>query len=159
MNHTIQRETIQMIRDLHARVSLRLTFYRLIQTNKRIEALRILKAQHWSLFRALLRKRNKAPAWYAILFYYAGYLLGFLVQKLPFSWYLKIERVLEYWLLIRYEKYLKKMCLYSNVCSMIEAMQACKLWPQEPGMDIITTLHEFIKQQKNLLDHKEEWAL
>jgi demethoxyubiquinone hydroxylase (CLK1/Coq7/Cat5 family) len=151
MNHTIENETARIIRDLHARVSLRLTFYRFIQTNQRIEALRTLKSHHQSFLRALLRKRELRPAWYAILFYYSGYLIGWFARKLPEPWYEKIERALEYWLLIRYEKYLKKLSLYSNLRSMIEAIQAHRLNHQEPGNDIITALQEFIKHQEQLL--------
>jgi hypothetical protein len=149
--HTIQARTIQYIRDLHARELMRLGWYRQWVGDERFQVLRERKAKHTAFLNDLLRKRGLTPAWYSHFFYCAGHIFGWCTAFLPAKWAKWIEQTLEYWILIRYEKYFRKLQLNWNLRSMIEALQLSKLVHQEPGRDVLLLLEQYIVEEKQLL--------
>jgi len=153
MSEFIKKQTEYYLKDLHARETMRMTWYRHYKNSDQIQQLRIKKAQHRAFLNDLLRRRSLKPIWYAPFFYYIGHLFGILSAFLPPKMIRLIEQTLEFWLLMRYEKYLKKLRLQFDVRSMIEAMQMKKLNHDEPGTDVIQTLEQFISNERDILQN------
>lgn len=147
----IKKQTEIFIRDLHARESMRLGWYRQFGNSEKLQLLRARKAQHQAFLNDLLRRRNLKPVWYARWFYYMGHLFGWITAFLPLKLAENIERILENWILIRYEKYLLRLRLVQDLRSMIEAMRLDKLEHNEPGTDVLKLLETFVQQQRNYL--------
>jgi|YNPMSStandDraft_2_1061718.scaffolds.fasta_scaffold00300_18 demethoxyubiquinone hydroxylase (CLK1/Coq7/Cat5 family) len=147
----LYEKTIQYIRDLHARECMRLGWYRQWQNREKIKRLRERKSIHTAFLHDLLRKRGLQPAWYSKWFYWLGHLFGFITALLPISMANFIEKNLEKWILIRYEKYLEQLKLDYNLRSMIEAIQLKKLNHNEPSLDVIQFLEICIMNEENLL--------
>ena len=147
----LYEKTIQYIRDLHARECMRLGWYRQWQNREKIKRLRERKSIHTAFLHDLLRKRGLQPAWYSKWFYWLGHLFGFITALLPIPMANFIEKNLEKWILIRYEKYLEQLKLDYNLRSMIEAIQLKKLNHNEPSLDVIQFLEICIMNEENLL--------
>lgn len=148
MSKKIKNQTEYFIKDLHARESMRLSWYRHFPGGENIQRLRAQKARHQAFLHDLLRRRALHPIWYARVFYLAGHVLGLITALLPAKWSLAIERTLESWLFMRYDKYLKRLRLHFDVRSMIEAMQMRKLNHDEPGTDVLALLENFVEDQR-----------
>lgn len=149
----IKRRTEFFIRDLHARESMRLGWYRQLGIGEEdIRHLRARKAHHIAFLRDLLRKRGISPAWYARYFYYLGHLFGFMSTLLPKGTLDRIERRLESWILIRYQNYLEEMSLDAALRSMIESLQLKRLNHDEPGPDVLSLVQAYIQEQKQVLE-------
>ncbi|MCS7029690.1 MAG: demethoxyubiquinone hydroxylase family protein [Bacteroidia bacterium] len=155
MSTDIRRKTTRIIRDLHARESMRLGWYRsfIRKDGQTLRKLRERKSKHQAFLKDLLRKRNLKPAWYANLFYYIGSLLGWITSILPEKWAFRIERTLEWWILMRYKKYLEKLRLYADLRTMIEAVQLQKIGHNEPAPDVLDCLQNSIKEEEKLLQN------
>lgn len=153
MSTDIQKKTTKMIKDLHARESMRLGWYRsfIRKDGQVLRKLRERKSKHQAFLKDLLRKRNINPAWYARLFYYLGTILGWMTSVIPEKWAYKIERVLEWWILMRYKKYFNTLRLYADLRTMIEAVQLKKIHHNEPAPDILQYLQNSIQEEENLL--------
>lgn len=152
MNHNeLYQKTVSYLKDLHARESMRLGWYRQWQNHEKIKQLRERKSTHTAFLHDLLRKRGLKPAWYSRWFYVMGHAFGFFTALLPQSLASKIEKILETWILIRYEKYLKQLQLDYNLRSMIEAVQLKKLNHNEPAIDVLRLLEICISNEENLL--------
>lgn len=149
----IKRRTEFFIRDLHARERMRLGWYRQfgIQEEK-LRLLRERKAHHTAFLHNLLRKRGIRPAWYANFFYLCGHAFGFFSAVLPVKWMSKIEDTLEFWILMRYKKYLQEMKLDATLRSMIESLQLKRMSHDEPAPDAISLLDHFIDEQEKVLN-------
>ncbi len=149
----ISKKTTQMIKDLHARESMRLGWYRsfIRRDGQVLRNLRERKSKHQAFLKDLLRKRNLNPAWHARLLYYAGSILGWITSILPEKWAHKIERTLEWWILMRYKKYFKKLRLYADLRTMIEAVQLQKMSHNEPAPDVLHYLQNSIQEEEKLL--------
>lgn len=147
----LRKRTAFFIRDLHAREWMRLGIYRQYpDRNMNAQELRSRKARHEAFLRDLLRKRGISPAWYAWYFYLLGHCFGLLSRFLPFSLLDAVESTLEWWLLMRYKDYFKKMQLDASLRSMIEAVQLRRMAHAEPGADALQLLERFITEQENL---------
>lgn len=145
----IKRRTEFFIQDLHAREYMRLGCYRqLPQKPAEIGDLRARKARHEAFLRDLLRKRGVSPIWYARLFYYIGHIFGLTAAILPQKWVAWFEHTLEFWLLMRYKKYLKEMTLDAALRTMVEAMQLNRLPHNEPAPDVLRLLEAYINEQE-----------
>jgi len=154
MNHNkLYEKTILYIKDLHARESMRLGWYRQWQNSEKIKQLRERKSIHTAFLHDLLRKRGLKPGWYSRWFYLMGHVFGFFTALLPNSIATKIEKNLETWILIRYEKYLEQLKLDYNLRSMIEAIQLKKLHHNEPAQDVLQFLEFCISNEENLLKY------
>jgi demethoxyubiquinone hydroxylase (CLK1/Coq7/Cat5 family) len=154
MPKDLQKNVAHILKDLHARESMRLGWYRQWSaTGDHIRVLREKKASHQAFLHQLLRSRDLTPAWYARLFYYLGHISGFVTAFLPDSWVARIEKNLEFWILERYQKYFRRLELDRNIRSMIEAMQLNKMAHNEPGHDIIILIENIIREQKQVLGH------
>ncbi len=152
MGTDIKKRTELFIKDLHARESMRLGWYRQwASNNQKFKDLRERKSVHTAFLHDLLRKRDLNPVWYAKMFYYGGHLMGWFTALLPKKWADKIENTLEFWILMRYQKYLQSLKLDSAVRSMIEAIQMQKLNHNEPAADVISLIEKFISEEKDLL--------
>lgn len=151
MANNIKAHTEQAIRDLHARESLRLGWYRQWSNSQSIRGLRQRKAQHQAFLLELLRKRNLDPAWYARPFYYLGHIFGLCTAVLPESMAKRIEKTLEFWILLRYEHYLQQFRLNADIRSMVEAIQLQKLGHDEPSSDAIKLLKKLVQNQQQAL--------
>ncbi|MCZ2355609.1 MAG: hypothetical protein LC115_02790 [Bacteroidia bacterium] len=151
MVSSIKTETERAIRDLHARELLRLGWYRQWSNSPGIRTLRQRKAQHQAFLLELLRKRELNPAWYATLFYYSGHIFGLCTAILPLSLAKRIEKTLEFWILLRYEYYLQQVILNADIRSMIEAIQLRKLNHNEPNKDVINLLEKLVENQQQAL--------
>ncbi|GAB4409926.1 MAG: hypothetical protein OHK0039_13910 [Bacteroidia bacterium] len=148
----IQKRTEFFIRDLHAREIMRLGWYRQFGINEdKIRHLRERKAYHTAFLRDLLRKRGISPAWYARYFYLLGHLFGFVSALFSKSFMDTIERTLEFWILMRYKKYLQEMTLDATLRSMVESIQLKKLAHNEPAPDAIDLIQNFIREQEQVL--------
>jgi demethoxyubiquinone hydroxylase (CLK1/Coq7/Cat5 family) len=156
MSHpSLQANTLRVLRDLHARESMRLGWYRQLMGHRnRLRILRERKAVHQAFLLDLLRKREASPVWYARLFYYMGHAFGLFCALLPERWVIGIERTLENWLLIRYEKYRRMLELDGNLRTMIEALQNRRMNHNEPGADVRHLLEAFIQEEQHLLGAK-----
>lgn len=153
MGVDLKKRTEYFIRDLHMREYMRLGCYRQIGGERvDVESLRERKARHEAFLRDLLRKRGISPFWYAKLFYYVGHLSGFVAARLPQSWVRWFEHTLEFWILMRYQKYLREMTLDAAMRSMIESVQLNKLPHNEPAPDAIELLTVYIEEQALSLD-------
>ncbi|MEM7656556.1 MAG: hypothetical protein AAF399_10540 [Bacteroidota bacterium] len=151
-NIDIKKRTEFFIKDLHARENLRLGWYRQFGIDgEKIQYLRERKARHSAFLRDLLRKRGIGPAWYARGFYILGHLFGFFSALFPKSFMDKIEKTLEFWILMRYQKYLQEMTLDATLRSMVESLQLKKLTHDEPAPDAINLLQNFIREQEQAL--------
>ncbi len=145
----IKKRTEFFIKDLHAREVMRLGWYRQLGIGEdQLRLLRAKKAHHTAFLRDLLRKRGVSPAWYARFFYYIGHMFGFVSALLPQKWSRKIENTLEFWILMRYKKYLRAMTLDATLRSMIESVQLKRMNHNEPAQDAISLLQDFIKEQE-----------
>jgi len=149
----IRKKTTSIIKDLHARESMRLGWYRsfIRRDGQVLRNLRERKSKHQAFLKDLLRKRNLTPAWYARVFYYAGSILGWITSILPEKWAFKIERTLEWWILMRYKKYFNKLRLYADLRTMIEAVQLQKINHNEPAPDVLHYLQNSIQEEEKLL--------
>lgn len=148
----LKKRTEFFIRDLHARENMRLGWYRQFGLDEdKIRHLRERKAYHTAFLRDLLRKRGVSPAWYARYFYVLGHIFGFFSALFPKPFMTRIERTLEFWILMRYQKYLQEMTLDATLRSMIESLQLQKLAHDEPAPDAIQLLQSFIREQEQVL--------
>ncbi|MDW8335192.1 MAG: hypothetical protein RMM53_13335, partial [Bacteroidia bacterium] len=130
------------MQDLHAREMMRLGWYRQRGDATLYRSLRERKARHQAFLLDLLRRRGVSPGRYARWFYYAGHLMGLAAALFPPVWVRRWETVLEYWLLIRYERYLDALKRWGNLRSMIEALRMEKLRHGEPGPDVIALIEQ-----------------
>lgn len=148
----IKKRTEFFIRDLHAREVMRLGWYRQFGIDEeKIRYLRERKATHTAFLRDLLRKRGVSPAWYARCFYILGHIFGFFSAFFPQKFMNRIETTLEFWILMRYEKYLQEMTLDSMLRSMVESLQLEKLTHNEPGPDVMKLVKSYIQEQEKVL--------
>jgi demethoxyubiquinone hydroxylase (CLK1/Coq7/Cat5 family) len=148
----IKKRTEFFIRDLHARETMRLGWYRQFGMGEdKIRTLRERKAHHTAFLRDLLRKRGVSPAWYARFFYILGHIFGFISALLPQPFMQRIENTLEFWILMRYKKYLREMRLDSMLRSMVESLQLQRLAHNEPAPDALRLLENFIQEQEQVL--------
>lgn len=149
MSIDIKKRTEYFLRDLHARESMRLGCYRQISSKEnRVQELRERKSRHTAFLQDLLRKRGLNPFWYARGFYILGHIFGFIAARLPQSWVEIVEYWMEFWILMRYQKYLKEMNLDAALRSMVEAVQLKRLPHSEPAADAIDMIRSFIEEQK-----------
>lgn len=145
----LKKRTEFFIRDLHARESMRLGWYRQWGVNEeKLQYLRERKAKHAAFLKDLLRRRGIRPVWYARPFYIAGNIFGFFSSFFPEKWVSRIERTLEFWILMRYKQYFRKMNLDLNLRSMIESIQLKRLTHNEPGLDVLALLEEIIREEE-----------
>ena len=152
MNIDIKKRTEFFIRDLHAREVMRLGWYRQFGIDEdKIRYLRERKAHHTAFLRDLLRKRGVSPAWYARFFYIIGHIFGFFSAFFPKKFMDRIENTLEFWILMRYQKYLKEMHLDSMLRSMVESLQMKKMGHDEPAPDVMHLIESYIKEQEKVL--------
>jgi demethoxyubiquinone hydroxylase (CLK1/Coq7/Cat5 family) len=149
---SFRSQTITLIQDLHARELMRLGWYRQWQNNPRLNALRERKAHHQAFLNDLLRRREVSPVWYARYFYLLGHLFGWCTAFLPRTWAQRIESTLEFWILMRYERYFRRLELKFSMRSMVEALQMNRLTHPDPGPEVLNLIQEFIHQQRTLLD-------
>jgi AraC-like DNA-binding protein len=148
----LKKRTEFFIRDLHARESMRLGWYRQFGVNEeKIRTLRGRKAHHAAFLKDLLRKRGISPVWYARYFYLFGHIFGFFSAFFPVTWMDRIERTLEGWILVRYQKYLKEMRLDAAFRSMIESLQLHRMPHDEPAPDAIQLLESFVHEQEQVV--------
>ncbi len=155
-NINIKKRTEFFIKDLHARERMRLGWYRQFGLNEeQLRNLRVRKAYHTAFLMDLLRKRGINPAWYARSFYLLGHLFGFVSAFFPQRFMQRIETTLEFWILMRYKKYLRQMSLDAMLRSMVESLQLEKLAHDEPGPDVLRLLESFIKEQEKALQLKQ----
>jgi demethoxyubiquinone hydroxylase (CLK1/Coq7/Cat5 family) len=132
---------------------MRLGWYRHVRAGgDKTRRLRERKATQQAFLQDLLRRRGLSPAWYAIVFYFLGHALGITTRLLPEKTVLRILYTLEWWILIRYERYAKKLSLLADLRSMIEAVQLARLSHNEPGEDVLSLLNRHIVEEKNLLN-------
>jgi demethoxyubiquinone hydroxylase (CLK1/Coq7/Cat5 family) len=151
----IKKRTEFFIRDLHARETMRLGWYRQFGINEeKIRYLRERKAHHTAFLRNLLRKRGVSPAWYARFFYIIGHIFGFFSAFFPKKFMDWIENTLEFWILMRYQKYLKEMTLDATLRSMVESLQLERLTHNEPAPDVLSLVENFISEQEKVLQLK-----
>lgn len=151
----IKKRTEFFIRDLHARETMRLGWYRQFGINEdKIRYLRQRKAHHTAFLRDLLRKRGVSPAWYARFFYIVGHIFGFFSALFPKKFMDRIETTLEFWILMRYQKYLQEMTLDAMMRSMVESLQLERLTHNEPGPDVLRLVESFIQEQEKVLQLK-----
>lgn len=156
MNKNIKKNTENCLKDLHARESMRLSMYRHFNTgDQRIQNIRERKANHYAFLSDLLRKRDLKPVWYAWIFYYFGHIFGWFIAVLPLKLAKRIESTMEFWILMRYEKYFKQLKLDFNLRTMVEAVQLKKLNHQEPAKDVLDMLENFISDEKGLINYSE----
>lgn len=146
----LQKKTIKMIRDLHARESMRLGWYRQWGIKKdKLDYLRERKAKHAAFLKDLLRQRGMKTAWYSRLFYISGNIFGFFSAFFPEKFVARIERTLEWWILMRYRVYFRKLKLDLNLRSMIESIQMKRMSHNEPGPDVLKLLQNIIKEEES----------
>jgi demethoxyubiquinone hydroxylase (CLK1/Coq7/Cat5 family) len=157
MTVDFKKRTEYFIKDLHAREYMRLGIYRQVGSNKqKMRLLRERKARHEAFLRDLLRKRGINPAWYAWYFYILGHFFGFFSRFLPLSLLDKVESTLEFWLLMRYKSYARKMQLDASLRSMVESLQLKRFAHDEPAPDAIDLLHNYIQEQEMQLSPSVE---
>ncbi len=153
----LEKRTASFIRDLHTREAMRLGWYRQWGIrDEKIKLLRERKAHHEAFLKELLRKRGLSPLWYARMFYLGGHFFGLITAFLPRSLAARIERTLEFWILLRYKEYLRKMELDFKLRTMIESLQLRKLSHNEPGSDVISLLSSIILEGENYLNPAKE---
>jgi demethoxyubiquinone hydroxylase (CLK1/Coq7/Cat5 family) len=149
MSVDLKRRTEFFIRDLHARESMRLGWYRQWRDKEqRVQYLRARKAKHTAFLNDLLRRRGIRPAWYARPFYIAGNIFGFMSAYWPEKWVAWIEGVLEWWILMRYREYFQKMNLDFNLRTMIESVQLKRMGHNEPARDVLSLIEEIIAEEE-----------
>lgn len=157
MTVDFKKRTEYFIKDLHAREYMRLGIYRQVGSNKqKMRLLRERKARHEAFLRDLLRKRGINPAWYAWYFYILGHFFGFFSRFLPLSLLDKVESTLEFWLLMRYKSYARKMQLDASLRSMVESLQLERFAHDEPAPDAIDLLQNYIQEQEMQLSPSVE---
>ena len=61
---------------------------------------------------------------------------------------MRIEKTLEFWILMRYQEYFRKINLDLNLRSMVESVQLKPMAHNEPGQDVIHLLEEIIVEEK-----------
>lgn len=148
----IKKRTEFFIRDLHAREYMRLGWYRQLGIGEeKIRNLRERKAHHIAFLRDLLRKRGVSPVWYARYFYYIGHVFGFCSAFLPQTFMERIERTLEFWILMRYQKYFEEMSLDASLRSMVESLQLKRFNHEEPGPDVLQLVKSYIQEQEQVV--------
>lgn len=149
----LEKRTASFIKDLHARESMRLGWYRQWGIkDEKIKSLRERKAHHEAFLKELLRKRGLSPLWYARVFYLAGHFFGLITAYMPESIARRIEKTLEFWMLLRYQDYFRKMQLDFSLRSMIESLQLRKLGHNEPGKDVLSLLSNIIDEGEDYLE-------
>jgi demethoxyubiquinone hydroxylase (CLK1/Coq7/Cat5 family) len=152
MSVDLKKRTEFFIRDLHARESMRLGWYRQWRDKEeRLQYLRARKAQHTAFLNDLLRRRGISPAWYARPFYIAGNVFGLLSAYFPEKWVAKIEGILEWWILMRYRDYFQQMKLDFNLRSMIESVQLKRMPHNEPAMDVLALIEKIIAEEEQAM--------
>jgi len=155
MGKDIKKHTEKIIKDLHARELMRLGWYRMVAVGgEKIRQLRERKATHQAFLNELLRRRGLSPAWYARFFYLTGNLLGLLTSFLPSKLATKIQNILEWWMLLRYEEYFKQLKLSQSIRSMVEALQLSKLHHNEPDSDVMNLLETYISDEKKIISQQ-----
>ena len=148
----LQKRTVWFLRDLHARESMRLGWYRQWGPGEeKVQYLRSRKASHEAFLKELLRKRGLSPAWYARFFYLSGHAFGWISAFFPEKFMAKIERTLEFWILLRYKVYFRKLNLDFNLRSMIESIQLKKLGHNEPAQDVLSYMEHIIQEEESRL--------
>lgn len=148
----LQKKTTSIIRDLHARESMRLGWYRQRRTKEqKMQYLRERKARHEAFLEDLLRKRGISPAWYARVFYLAGHLFGLVSALFPERFMKKIERTLEFWILLRYKEYFRQLKLDHNLRTMIESLEMKRMTHNEPAPDVMDLLERIIREEEGQL--------
>ncbi|MCB9234334.1 MAG: demethoxyubiquinone hydroxylase family protein [Bacteroidia bacterium] len=151
MSNDLEKRTIYFIKDLHARESMRLGWYRQWGfTEDKVKYLRERKAKHEAFLKDLLRKRGISPAWYARFFYLTGHFFGLVSAFFPEKLVARIERTLEFWILLRYKDYFREMNLDQDLRTMIESLQLKKLQHNEPGKDVLTLLERIIAEEEQM---------
>lgn len=150
MSEEFDKKTFRCLQDLHAREMMRLGWYRQRGNGANYRGLRERKARHQAFLLELLRRRGLSQGRYARMFYYAGHIMGLVAALVPQAWARRWETTLEYWLLIRYERYLDALKRWGNLRSMIEALRMEKLRHDEPATDVIALLEQFADQQRLL---------
>ena len=151
MAHRIVRQTHFFLRDLHARESMRLGWYRMARgDNARLSDLRASKAKHVAFLRDLLRRRNRKPVWYARPFYLFGLGMGIFWGRWSKGLNRKINRTIERWILLRYQNYQRKLKLEGDLRSMTEAVQLKRFEHNEPGEDVLQLLEDYIREEQSL---------
>lgn len=150
MSVDLQKRTAHFIKDLHAREAMRLGWYRQWGLDEdQLRYLRERKAKHTAFLKDLLRRRGLSPAWYARLFYIAGNIFGWISAFFPEKFMARIERTLEFWVLLRYKNYFRKLKLDFNLRSMVESVQLNRLSHNEPGTDVLELLEEIIREEES----------
>ena len=149
MADEFQRRTRKFLRQLHAREMMRLGCYRQWSfAGSHVRTLRERKSRHEAFLRDLLRRRGFSPAWYSRLFYLSGHAIGWFSAFFPEKWVDGIEKTFEFWILIRYQDYLKKLRLDFNLRSMFESVRLERLAHAEPGNDVISLIENHISAQE-----------
>lgn len=150
MGVNLQKRTAFFIKDLHARESMRLGWYRQWGLDKeKIKYLRERKARHAAFLNDLLRQRGLKPAWYSRFFYITGNIFGFFSAFFSEKFISRIEKTLEFWILLRYQEYFRKMMLDLNLRSMIESLRLERMPHNEPGQDVLELLSQIIEESKD----------
>jgi demethoxyubiquinone hydroxylase (CLK1/Coq7/Cat5 family) len=148
----LKTRTVSVLRDLHARESMRLGWYRQhTASDAHLQTLRERKARQRAYLAELLRRRGAGPGWYSRLFYYLGHILGLVAARLPKRWSDFWLHTLEHWLLLRYQRYLRILRLDAGIRSMIEAIQLHRMAHDEPGQDVLELLNQHLEAEKQLL--------
>lgn len=148
----LKKRTEYFIKDLHARETMRLAWYRHWGLDEdRLRYLRERKAKHQAFLKDLLRRRGLSPAWYARVFSIAGNIFGWISAFFPEKFMGRIERTLEFWVLLRYKNYFRKMELDLNLRSMVESVQLNRLSHNEPGPDVLKLIEEIIREEEGRL--------
>ncbi|MEM6263673.1 MAG: hypothetical protein AAGI38_14260 [Bacteroidota bacterium] len=149
MSIDIKKRTEFFLKDLHAREYMRLGVYRQYRNKEeKVSMLRERKARHEAFLRDLIRRRGINPAWYAWYFYILGHFFGFFSAFLPLSLLDRIEETLEFWLLMRYKRYLRRMNIDASFRTMIESLRLERFAHDEPAPDAIVMLENFIQEQE-----------
>lgn len=148
----LEAHTILLLQDLYARETMRTILYRYIdRIDADLEELRLRKAHHRDFLLALLRKRGLKPAWYTFLFSFAGHCFGWFVAFLPPKWAQWIEQLLEHWLYLRYEDYVKKLKQLQIIKPMVEALQNRRI-------ETILLEEEIIHHLDTLRNEQKQWV-
>ena len=147
-----KKRTEFALRDLHARESMRLGWYRQWGFSEdKLMVLRERKARHEAFLKDLLRQRGLNPAWYSRFFYLSGHFFGLVSAIMPEKWVNRIEKTLEFWILLRYQDYFRKLKLDFDLRSMIESIQLKKMNHDEPGIDVLSLLEQIIQEEEERL--------
>ncbi|MFW5658576.1 MAG: hypothetical protein ACOCZ8_01220 [Bacteroidota bacterium] len=151
MAQRIVRQTHYFLRDLHARESMRLGWYRMARGEReRLSHLRATKAQHIAFLRDALRRRNRGPVWYARPFYLFGLGMGLFWGRWSTRLNARINQTIERWILLRYRNYFRKLKLEGDLRSMTEAVQLKRFEHNEPGADVLELLERYMHEEEQV---------